>query len=403
MKGLPLILTFIILGSKSPLYMNRFPQNAPQIPELPAIAEQVEPVEPAEPVTTVANAAEWDALFSSEAMKNVTYTTHTTIDGVDSFLLDTLAKRDGNRLDYQLIGEEGFLSAVRYLPESNLLLSYYKDSETAALTYTPTTEAGWNTTSSFSLGVQFAGRFEKAVYDEENGCYVLDDTLNTAFVYVEDGKLVKLIDRAPEGLSLYQTESRFTDYGTTVVSEMPEFETAVTADEWAHTLSAEGLNHCTLNMTDETAFGTTYTYISIEDDAASLSLYSDPTEANPEGLSLFYAYEPAEEGVYTFLEEDWGWTVTSLDPVIGWSDAVLAITGLGGLADEFANAVYDEAKGCYTFTAQRLDSTVSYSAYFGNGALLCLKAESEGSSSVTFVNYYEAGEVVPYGPFNAVG
>lgn len=381
MKALPLILIFALLGVNTPF--------------------SAQP-EQKKPVTEIQNAAEWDAMFSSEAFENVTYTTRTVIEG-DEYSMESVTFHDGCREEYINGGENGFSILEEYRPDDGILLVYSELDGAGSFSYASIAPEGWAAMSNFYLEGQYAGRFDEAEYDSENGCYVLSFEDATASIYAENGRLVKLIDGMTIGSAYYQSESLFFDYGTTVVSPMPEFNAAVDAEAWANAFSAEGLKNTMIDTYGENAAGGYSTYLTVGENGATLSYYGDPTEANPDGFVNEYAYEPTEEGVYTFLEEDYGWLVTSLDPEITWENALLQITGLYGYADAFDGAVYDEENGCYTFTVNQLDTEMHCRAFFIDGQLIYLQAESEDTSFAANFTYYEEGEISLYGPFNAVG
>ena len=371
MKGLPLILTFIILGSKSPLYANRFPRIEPPVPE--------EIAEPAEPVTTVEDAAAWDALFSMEALSNVTCLTHVEVPE-DGYAADRVSSRDGLFLESRYGMEADDLwSLDRYFPESELLLTCYLTSDFRPenhVFHTRFRAENWKDFGTFSL-YTYQGRFEDMTYDEEDGCYVLTTGVSEDRIYVENGRLVRL-DTWETILDITMLSSSvFTDYGTTVVTPLPELTFTVDAAGWQNAFTAEGLNNLTAFVQADSA-APFEEYVTIVKDNAYLEYYGYPTSKNPEENRLSYAYRNTDEGMFveSLLGEEAG-DRQPLDSALSWDEHLLHLLGLNGCEKQFENAVYDPETGSYSFTMPVLDTENRYRLFFTEGRLSYVLVESD--------------------------
>lgn len=82
-----------------------------------------------------------------------------------------------------------------------------------------------------SQGKYYVDRFEEFEYDEANHCYVANDFIvdgqraDSVKVYIEDGKLVKIVVEENLDDMDYSSESVFSDYGTTTI-DVPEWTPA---------------------------------------------------------------------------------------------------------------------------------------------------------------------------------
>lgn len=182
---------------------------------------------------TVADEQAWNEVFTGDYLNNGTVNTDTKC-----YSNGELVPEESLTQIMKSTSQSMYMSYTRYGAEQEQFLvnhegTWYGLTKMGDTWYGMQQEADEVESYTFagSQGYVFVDRFEEFEYDEANHCYVANDfvvdgeSADSVKVYIEDGKLVKMVVEANFDDMDYLSESVFSDYGTTTI-DVPEWTPA---------------------------------------------------------------------------------------------------------------------------------------------------------------------------------
>ena len=182
---------------------------------------------------TVADANAWNEVLTGDYLSNVTCVAEN-----NAYKDDVLLESEANGMNMK-ITENAILQAVSAHGQSQTMYVVKKDNAWYRLSKNQDAWYGMQITEQQvaaytivgGLGAYFVDKFSSFVYDSENKCYVAENLNlvgNTIFDYVkiciENGKLISVeMKRTVSADQYVLMQYTFTNYGTTVLEDVPQF------------------------------------------------------------------------------------------------------------------------------------------------------------------------------------